>query len=74
MKVHVHTNHPGLAFEKGLEYGSLTSMKVDNMREEHKEKVIHEQDRKKAAEQEAAKEEPKKPFGFVAVFRRRRLE
>ena len=65
--VKVHTNHPGLAFEKGLEYGSLTSMKVDNMREEHKEKVIHEQDRKKAAEQEAAKEEPKKPFGFVAV-------
>lgn len=67
VKVHVHTNHPGLAFEKGLEYGSLTSMKVDNMREEHKEKVIHEQDRRKAAEQEAAKEEPKKPFGFVAV-------
>ncbi len=67
VKVHVHTNHPGLAFEKGLEYGSLTSMKVDNMREEHKEKVIHEQDRKKAAEQEAAREEPKKPFGFVAV-------
>ena len=71
VKVHVHTNHPGLAFEKGLEYGSLTSMKIDNMREEHKEKVIHEQDRKKAAEQEAAqeakKEEPKKPFGFVAV-------
>ena len=67
VKVHVHTNHPGLAFEKGLEYGSLTSMKVDNMREEHKEKVIHEQDRKKAAEQEAAKEEPKKPFGFAAV-------
>ena len=67
VKVHVHTNHPGLAFEKGLEYGSLTSMKVDNMREEHKEKVIHEQDRKKAAEQEAAKEVPKKPFGFVAV-------
>ncbi len=67
VKVHVHTNHPGFAFEKGLEYGSLTSMKVDNMREEHKEKVIHEQDRKKAAEQEAAKEEPKKPFGFVAV-------
>lgn len=71
VKVHVHTNHPGLAFEKGLEFGSLTSMKVDNMREEHKEKVINEQDRKKAVEQEAAeeakKEEPKKPFGFVAV-------
>lgn len=71
VKVHVHTNHPGLAFEKGLEFGSLTSMKVDNMREEHKEKVIHEQDRKKAAQKEAVmeatKEEPKKPFGFVAV-------
>lgn len=41
-KVHVHTNHPGQAFEKALEYGSLTSMKVDNMREEHREKVITE--------------------------------
>lgn len=67
VKVHVHTNHPGLAFEKGLEYGQLTSMKVDNMREEHKEKVIHEQDRKKAAEQEAVSVQPKKPYGFVAV-------
>lgn len=41
-KVHVHTNHPGQAFEKALEYGQLTSMKVDNMREEHREKVITE--------------------------------
>ena len=41
-KVHVHTNHPGQAFEKALEYGSLTSMKIDNMREEHREKVITE--------------------------------
>lgn len=40
VKVHVHTNHPGLAFEKGLTFGSLTKMKVDNMREEHHEKVI----------------------------------
>lgn len=40
VKVHVHTNHPGLAFEKGLTYGSLTRMKVDNMREEHQEKLI----------------------------------
>lgn len=68
VKVHVHTNHPGLAFEKGLEFGQLTSMKVDNMREEHKEKVIHEQDRRRAAEQEEkAKEEPPKKYGFVAV-------
>lgn len=71
VKVHVHTNHPGLAFEKALEYGSLTRMKIDNMREEHREKVINEQDRKRAAEQEAAKPaepaEPPKKFGFVAV-------
>jgi len=40
VKIHVHTNHPGLAFEKGLSYGSLSRMKVDNMREEHEERVI----------------------------------
>ena len=40
VKVHVHTNHPGQAFEKALEYGQLTSMKIDNMREEHNERVI----------------------------------
>lgn len=69
VKVHVHTNHPGLAFEKGLEFGQLTNMKIDNMREEHREKVIMEQDKIRAAEQEnqAKKNEPKKPFGFVAV-------
>lgn len=66
VKVHVHTNHPGLAFERGLTYGQLTSMKIDNMREEHREKVILEQDKIKAAEQEK-KSEPAKPFGFVAV-------
>lgn len=70
VKVHVHTNHPGLAFEKGLEYGQLTSMKIDNMREEHREKVIMEQDReiaKQREQNEERKDEPKKPFGFVAV-------
>ncbi len=69
VKVHVHTNHPGLAFEKGLEFGQLTSMKIDNMREEHREKVIMEQDKQKAALAEAAKalEVPRKDFGFVAV-------
>lgn len=69
VKVHVHTNHPGLAFEKGLEFGQLTNMKVDNMREEHREKVIMEQDRKAAAdkENEAKKAEPQKEYGFVAV-------
>lgn len=42
IKVHVHTNHPGKAFEKGLEYGELTRMKVDNMREEHRELIREE--------------------------------
>lgn len=68
VKVHVHTNHPGLAFEKGLEFGQLTNMKVDNMREEHREKVIMEQDRKAAEEAEAIKnQEPAKEYGFVSV-------
>lgn len=67
VKVHVHTNHPGLAFEKALEFGQLTRMKIDNMREEHREKVINEQDRKRAAEQEEQSKEPAKPYGFVAV-------
>lgn len=71
VKVHVHTNHPGLAFEKGLTYGSLTSMKVDNMREEHREKVISEADRQLAREKEerqlAARSLPHKEYGFIAV-------
>ena len=67
VKVHVHTNDPGLAIQKGLTYGSLTSMKIDNMREEHQEKVIREAE-KKAAEEKAMKpEEPRKPVGFIAV-------
>lgn len=48
VKVHVHTNHPGQAFEKGLTYGSLTRMKVDNMREEHNEKLITEAEKQAA--------------------------
>lgn len=56
VKVHVHTNHPGLAFEKALTYGSLSRMKVDNMREEHEERVIRDSERL-AMEQEAGKQE-----------------
>lgn len=40
VKVHVHTNDPGLAIQKALTYGSLTNMKIDNMREEHQEKLF----------------------------------
>ncbi len=63
VKVHVHTNDPGLAIQKALSYGSLTSMKIDNMREEHNEKVIH--DMQRAEEEET--EMPHKEIGFIAV-------
>ena len=74
VKVHVHTNHPGLAFEKALTYGSLSRMKVDNMREEHEERLIKDASRI-AAEQKGKEEEggqkktaePRKPSGFIAV-------
>ena len=67
VKVHVHTNDPGLAIQKALTYGSLTSMKIDNMREEHQEKVIR--DAQKVAESASApkKEELRKENGFIAV-------
>lgn len=60
VKVHVHTNHPGKAIEKGLSFGELTSMKIDNMREEHQERF------RQAGQQEEEKE-PRKPYGFIAV-------
>lgn len=77
VKVHVHTNHPGLAFERGLTYGSLTSMKVDNMREEHREKVIMEAEKmaalqakeKENEQKEAVKEvtAQRREYGFISV-------
>ncbi len=73
VKIHVHTNHPGQAFEKGLTYGYLSNMKVDNMRLEHHEKVIRQAEREEAARQEekrqAEKEKlaQKKPYGFITV-------
>lgn len=67
VKVHVHTNDPGLAIQKALTYGALSNMKIDNMRLEHTEKVIKEAEKKAAAEQEPKKEEPKKSYGFISV-------
>lgn len=69
VKVHVHTNHPGQAFEKALTYGSLSNMKVDNMRLEHQEKLISEAEKAQALKeaQEARNAEPAKPYGFIAV-------
>lgn len=68
VKVHVHTNHPGQAFEKALTYGALSRMKIDNMREEHQEKLI--KDAEKLARQqveEEKKQTPPKETGFIAV-------
>ena len=78
VKVHVHTNHPGLAFEKALAFGSLSRMKIDNMREEQQERVI--QDSERLAREQAAREQEDKDkatgeeapserreYGFIAV-------
>ena len=78
VKVHVHTNDPGLAIQRALEYGSLSRIKIDNMREEHQEKLIKDaekmaQEQKTAQEAEAKaasaakKEEPRREVGFIAV-------
>ena len=73
VKIHVHTNDPGLAIQKALTYGQLSKMKIDNMREEHQEKLIR--DAEKLAEQQANEEaaheekkpaEPRKAMGFIA--------
>ncbi len=79
VKVHVHTNDPGLAIQRALTYGSLSRMKIDNMREEHQERLIQNaekmaREQKEADEARRAKEEgekkdqgPRKPYGFIAV-------
>lgn len=74
VKVHVHTNDPGLAIQRALTYGSLTSMKIDNMREEHNERVIKDAEKEaekqvseaKPAEKKAV-QKPRKKAGFIAV-------
>ena len=67
VKVHVHTNDPGLAIQKALKYGALSNMKIDNMRLEHQEKLFRED----AKAQEKAQDEevlmPHKDVGFIAV-------
>ena len=71
VKVHVHTNHPGQAIERALTYGSLSRMKIDNMREEHQEKLIKDAEKLAAqqVEEEEAKaaEQPPKEVGFISV-------
>lgn len=75
VKVHVHTNDPGLAIQKALTYGQLSRMKIDNMREEHQEKLIRDAEKlaaqqaeeEKKAEAEKKASEPRKAMGFITV-------
>lgn len=69
VKVHVHTNDPGLAIQKALTYGQLSRMKIDNMREEHQEKLIRDAEKVAAQQKEDAsqKKAPDKPVGFITV-------
>lgn len=64
VKVHVHTNDPGLAIQRALKYGALSNMKIDNMRLEHQEKLFKQSQKEAAAEDEPM---PKKDVGFIAV-------
>lgn len=74
VKVHVHTNDPGLAIQRALTYGALSRMKIDNMRLEHEEKLIKdasriaaEQKKQDEAKKAEKKEEPRKEMGFISV-------
>lgn len=72
VKIHVHTNDPGLAIQKALTYGQLSKMKIDNMREEHQEKLIKDAEKlAKEQKEEETKEEktegPRKEMGFISV-------
>ena len=71
VKVHVHTNDPGLAIQKALTFGQLSRMKIDNMREEHQEKLIKDAEKlaaqQKAEEEKPKADEPRKEMGFISV-------
>ena len=73
VKVHVHTNDPGLAIQRALTYGSLSKMKIDNLRLEHEEKLIKDASRIAREEKEREetraeeKQEPRKEMGFISV-------
>lgn len=67
VKIHVHTNDPGLAIQRALIYGSLSRIKIDNMREEHQEKLIKDAEKIAAQQAEEAAKAPKKEVGFISV-------
>ncbi len=66
VKTHVHTNDPGLALQEALKHGQLSGVKIDNMREEHEERLFKEQELK-AAEDAKLQKEPAKEMGFVSI-------
>lgn len=66
IKLHVHTNHPGLVIEKALEFGAIATMKVENMKLQHSEKLVDETP-KKAKEETVTVKKPTKKYGFVSV-------
>ena len=67
VKVHVHTNDPGLAIQRALTYGALSNMKIDNMRLEHQEKLFKEEQVKNAAKEEENVQQEHKAVGFISV-------
>ena len=67
VKVHVHTNDPGLAIQKALKYGALSNIKIDNMRLEHQEKLFKEAEKEAAQKEAQSAQEPPKEVGFIAV-------
>ncbi len=72
VKTHVHTNDPGLALQEALKHGSLSKIKIDNMREEHQEKLIKDaeklaKEQKEEETKEEKTEEPRKEMGFISV-------
>lgn len=67
VKTHVHTNDPGLAIQKALTHGSLSKIKIDNMREEHQEKLIKDAEKLAAQQKEEGQAMPRKESGFISV-------
>lgn len=82
VKTHVHTNDPGLAIQKALTHGSLSKIKIDNMREEHQERLLKDAEKavaqqaeeKKTEEETPAIAEPEKEMGFCCRIDRRRSQ
>ncbi|MFR8585638.1 MAG: DAK2 domain-containing protein [Ruminococcus sp.] len=67
VKIHVHTNDPGLAIQRALTFGSLSRIKIDNMREEHQEKLIKDAEKVAAKQAEEDAQKTRKEVGFISV-------